>query len=138
VTDDEVCDAESFGYRCDRQKGHGILHHHPDPMESGEHHWWIPFPHTEAENLDLSGRPWTGYLLIADVTLPFSRDSGVTITGDDRVTELWVEQVEKSLLARGWRVVPGHGLVAVMCERCNTLGCTGADCKPADVAEEGS
>lgn len=126
MTEMEVCDAESCGFRCDREKGHGALHHHPDPMPRGRHEWWVFWPHSEAERLDMSGRPWTGYLLLADVALPMSEDTGVTVDADIRYVELVLQGMEQGLARRGWVRQPGVGLVAVMCERCDTLGCPGS------------
>lgn len=103
----EICDAESSGYRCDREKGHGALHHHPEPGPCGHDDWWLSWPHSEAERLDMSGAPWTGYLLIADLALPLSKDISVTADGDIRYLELMVEQATRQLAERGHVRVPG-------------------------------
>lgn len=88
-----LCDAESCGYRCDREKGHGSIHHHPERNGLGHDDWWIYWPHSEDEKLDMSGRPWTGYLLVADVALPLSNDTGVVIESEIRYLELAIEEM---------------------------------------------
>lgn len=92
-----LCDAESCGYHCDREKGHGSIHHHPEPNGLGSHDWWMSWPRSEDERIDCSGAPWTGYMLIADVALPLSNDTGVTIEADVRIVELFLELIERSV-----------------------------------------
>lgn len=96
-----LCQAQACDFRCDREQGHGVLHHHPDPESDGHHYWWMSWPHDGEELLDVSGKPWTGYLLIADVTLPMSRSTDVTIVADQRVTDLWIEMIGRVLGGSG-------------------------------------
>lgn len=73
-----TCRATICGYRCDREKDHGVLHHHPEPNALGHDDWWILWPHG-------------GYRLISDCALPKSGYSG---PGDPRIFELMLEQLE--------------------------------------------
>lgn len=59
----ELCDAAAFGYTCDRENGHGALHHDPT---SGvlDQNWWIWQPVNEKQRL--GEERMSGYRLISD------------------------------------------------------------------------
>lgn len=86
------CEAASLGYTCDRDAGHGMIHHHPVPGPCGHDDWWIIQPHDEDEAMGM--KPMSGYLLVSDFALPKSKKTE-GYDGDLRIIELWIESVNE-------------------------------------------
>lgn len=131
------CPAEALGYTCDREMGHGAVHHHPGTKYPPTREaWWILEATCECERI--GRRPMSGYVLVSDALLKKTS----CICGDRRGREsrhennpdghmvscpLWRPRPAESaptteeFRPMHWRT-PDGDIAAVMCTVCNTLG----------------